>query len=94
MDHGQVFKDLNYIRLERVCTAYERGELNLSGAAHYANVGVERMMRELTRWGIDHGPSTEQFVDGLETLADLFGKDELRTAAAHVREQEERADPA
>ena len=53
MDHGQVFKDLNYIRLERVCTAYERGELNLSGAAHYANVGVERMMRELTRRGTD-----------------------------------------
>ena len=73
MDHGQVFKDLNYIRLERACTAYERCELNLSGAAHYTGIGVERMMRELTRWGIDHGPSTEQFVDGLETLADLFG---------------------
>ncbi len=89
-----VLDGLNRMRLERACTAYERGELNLSGAAHYAGIGVERMMRELTRRGIDHGPSTEQFVDGLETLADLFGKDELRGAAAHVREQEERADLA
>jgi predicted HTH domain antitoxin len=76
------------MRLERACAAYERGELNLSGVAHYANIGVERMMRELTRRGIDYGPSVEQFADGLDTLADLFDKDELRAAAAHVREQE------
>ncbi len=66
---------------------YQRGPLNLSGAARYANVGVERMMRELTRRGVEHGPSVEPFADGLETLADLFGKDELRAAAAEAHKQ-------
>ncbi len=76
------------MRLEHACMLYERGQLNLSGAARYAGFGVEQMMRELTRRGISHDPSVEQFVDGLETLADLFGKDELRAAAAEVRRQE------
>jgi len=31
--------------------------------------------------------TVEQFVDGLETLADLFDKDELRAAAAEVRKR-------
>jgi predicted HTH domain antitoxin len=83
-----VLEGLARMRLERACTLYERGQLNLSGAARYAGFGVEQMMRELTRRGIDHGPSVEQFVDGLETLADLFGKDELRAAATEVRQQE------
>jgi len=74
--------------LERACTLYQRGQLNLSGAAYYARIGVEQMMRELTRRGIEHSPSVEQFVDGLETLADLFDKDGLRAAAAEVRKQE------
>ena len=38
------------------------------------------------RRGIEHSPSVEQFADGLEALADLFGKDELR-AAAEARKQ-------
>jgi len=38
------------------------------------------------RRGIEHGPSVEQFADGLETWADLFGKDELHTAAAELDE--------
>ena len=67
-----VLDGLAYTRLEHACVLYQRGQLNLSGAAHYANVGVEQMMRELTRRGI------EQFADGLETLADLFRKDGLR----------------
>ena len=78
-------------RLDRACTLYERAQLNLSGAARYAGIGVERMMRELTRRGIAHQPSVAQFADGLDTLADLFDKDELRIAAAEVRRQEERA---
>jgi predicted HTH domain antitoxin len=64
------------------------GQLNLSGAARYAGIGVEPMMRELARRGIEVGPSVEQFADGLQTLADLFGKEELRAAAAEVRKQE------
>lgn len=84
-----VLEGLKQLRLERACDLYEQGQLNLSGAAHYADVGVEQMMRELTRRGIASGPSVEQFVDGLETLADVFNKDELRAAAAEVRRQEE-----
>jgi len=38
-------------------------------------------MRELTRRGIEHSLPVEQFADGLETLAGLFGKDGLRAAA-------------
>jgi hypothetical protein len=86
-----VLEGLDRMRLDRACTLYERGQLNLSGAARYAGIGVERMMRELTRRGIAHQPSVAQFADGLETLADLFDKDELRIAAAEVRRQEERA---
>ena len=84
-----ILEGLDRMRLERACTLYERGQLNLSGAARYAGIGVERMMRELTQRGIDDSPSVEQFADGLETLADLFGKDELRAAAAEVRRREE-----
>jgi len=75
-------------RAEHACVLYQRGLLNLSGAARYANVGVEPMMRALTRRGVEHSPSVEQFADGLETLADLFGKDELRAAAAETRKLE------
>jgi hypothetical protein len=75
-------------RLERACALYRRGQLNLSGAARYGGIGVEQMMRELTQRGIEHGPSVAQFADGLDTLADLFGKDELRGAAAEARKTE------
>ena len=84
-----VLDGLAYTRLEHACVLYQRGQLNLSGAARYANVGVEQIMRELTRRGIEHSPSVGQFADGLETLADLFDKDELRAAAAEVRKQDE-----
>ncbi len=40
------------------------------------------------RRGIEHSPSVEQFADGLEALADLLGKDELRAAAAEARKME------
>jgi hypothetical protein len=83
-----VLDGLAYTRLEHACVLYQQGRLNLSGAAHYANVGVEQMMRELTRRGIEHSPSVEQFADGLDTLADLFDKDELRAAAAEARKQD------
>lgn len=79
-----VLDGLSQLRLERACTAYQQGNLNLSGAAQYAGIGVEQMMRELSRRGIEHHPSVEQFADGLETLADLFGKKELKAAAKKV----------
>ncbi len=68
--------------------AYANGELNLSDAARYAGIGVEEMMRELEWRGIDYGPTVEQFLDGLETLAEDFSVDELRQVAAEVRRQE------
>jgi hypothetical protein len=85
-----VLEGLDRLRLDRACTLYKRGQLNLSGAARYAGIGVERMMRELTQRGIAHQPSVAQFADGLETLADLFDQEDLRRAAAEARRQEER----
>jgi hypothetical protein len=61
-----VLEGLGRLRLERACDLVEQGQLNLSGAAHYAGIGVEQMMRELTRRGIKHGPSVEQFVGGFQ----------------------------
>jgi len=84
-----ILEGLDRMRLRYACTLYEQGRLNLSGAARYAGVGVERMMQELTRRGIEHSPSVAQFVDGLDTLADLFDMDELHTAADEVRRREE-----
>lgn len=75
-------------RIDLAVRAYANGELNLSGAARYAGIGVEEMMRKLERRGIDYGPTVEQFLDGLETLADDFGVDELRQVAAEMRRQE------
>jgi len=84
-----ILEGLDRMRLRYACTLYEQDRLNLSGAARYAGVGVERMMQELTRRGIEHSPSIEQFVDGLETLADLFDIDDLHTAADEVRRRED-----
>ena len=84
-----ILEGLDRMRMRYACTLYGQGRLNLSGAARYAGVGVERMMQELTQRGIEHSPSVEQFVDGLETLADLFDMDELHAAAAEVRRREE-----
>jgi hypothetical protein len=76
-------------RMEKACLAYANGELNLSGAARYAGVGVEEMMRELKRRGIDCGPSVEQFFDGLEYLLDTFGGDEATyKALKEIRQRE------
>lgn len=84
-----VLEGLDRMRLQRACSLYKQGQLNLSGAARYADIGVEQMMRELRQRGTDYGPSIEQFADGLETLADLFDKQELRDVAKEVRQQEE-----
>jgi predicted HTH domain antitoxin len=82
-----ILDGLDRMRLERACIAYQHGELNLSGAAYYAGIGVEQMMRALTQRGIDHNATPEQFADGLEVLAELFSKGELKAAANQVRQQ-------
>ncbi len=75
-------------RIEFAARAYARGELNLSGAARYAGIGVEEMMRELEQRGIDYGPTVEQFLDGLDTLAEDFGVEELHQVATEMRQEE------
>jgi len=75
--------------LEHACRAYARGEVNLSQAARHADVSVEEMMRELEQRGIDYGPTTEQFLDRLETLAVEFDAPGLGQVAAELREHQE-----
>jgi len=79
-----VLESLTRRRLEWACRAYARGELDLSRAARYADVDIYEMMDELRRRGIQM-ISTEQFLDGLENLADLFELPELREAATELR---------
>jgi hypothetical protein len=38
---------INGYKIEFAARAYARGELNLSGAARHASIGVEEMMRGL-----------------------------------------------
>lgn len=75
-------------KIEFAARAYARGELNLSGAARYAGIGVEEMMHELEQRGIDYGPTVEQFLDGLDTLAEDFGVEELHQVATEMRQEE------
>lgn len=76
-------------RLEHAIRAYARGEVNLSQAARYADISVEEMMDEMATRGVYINTSVEQFLDGLETLADLFGSsEELRQVIAEMRQEE------
>ena len=87
--HKFVLDGLAHYRLEHACRAYARGEVNLSQAARYADVSVEEVMHELEQRGIDYGPTTEQFLDGLETLAAEFDAPELGQVVADLRERPE-----
>ena len=83
-----VREGLSRYKIEFAARAYARGELNLSGAARHASIGVEEMMRELEQRGIDYGPTVEQFLDGLDTLAEDFGVEELHQVATEMRQEE------
>jgi len=77
---------LTRFRLERACEAYARGEADITSAARYAGISVTQMMEELERRGINHSPSFEDFLDGLESLLDMFGEDEkVRSIIAKYR---------
>jgi|Deesub1362B_J571_1020462.scaffolds.fasta_scaffold34456_2 predicted HTH domain antitoxin len=83
-----VLDGLERLRLERACTAYARGEADLTGAARYAGISVTQMMEELERRGISYSPSFDDFLDGLESLLDTFGDDEAtRRVIARFRAQ-------
>lgn len=71
-------------RLEWACAAYARGEVDIGGAARYAELSVYEMIDELKRRDIEM-VFPEQFLDGLEDLADLFDMPELREVADELR---------
>ena len=67
-----VLQELQRYRLDRAVQFYQRGETDLSGAARYADVSVQQMMYTLRERGVEYGPSAEDFLDGLESLARDF----------------------
>ena len=80
-----ILDGLTEYRIEFACRAYAKGRLNLSGASHIAGIGVEEFMGHLKRRGIEYGPSFEQVLDGLETLAEDFDNDLLRQVVREER---------
>lgn len=88
--HPLVAESLSHRRLEWACAAYACGEIDLSAAARYADVSVYEIMDELRRRGIEM-VSVEQFLDGLENLADLFELPELREVSIELRGEPEPA---
>ena len=71
-------------RVEWACAAYKRGELDISGAARYAGLTVYELLDELKRRNVQI-VSSEQFLDGLADLADMYNLPELREAANQAR---------
>lgn len=66
-------------RLQQAVADYELGALDLSEAATRAGVGLQRMIAELERRGIDTG-AADHVTESLENLAELFGcSPELRS---------------
>ncbi len=60
-------------RMDRAILAYQRGEVDMSAAARYADVSVYHLMVELEKRDITPPAATEKFVDGLKTLVETFG---------------------
>ncbi len=63
-------------RLEQAVAAYRRGEIDLSAASRHAGTSVYHMLEELKARDITPDAATEKFLDGLQTLANLFGGSE------------------
>jgi predicted HTH domain antitoxin len=71
-------------RVEWACAAYKRGELGIAGAARYAGLNVYEMLDELKRRNVQI-VSSEQFLDGLDDLAELYNLPELGDVASQAR---------
>ncbi len=84
-----VLDGLAHWYLERAVQLYVEGKASLSGAAHYAHISVEQMMDELRQRDIAITPSAEDFLDELESMADLFNAPDLREVATELREHSE-----
>lgn len=84
-----VLEGLDRYRLDYAINAYTRGETDLSGAARYAGISVEQMMREMEARGVYINSSVEKFLDGVESLLDMFGGDEaVYRVLAEMRRRE------
>ncbi|MDH7485975.1 MAG: hypothetical protein QHJ81_06825 [Anaerolineae bacterium] len=83
-----VSEGLQRYRLDRAIELYQSGETDLSGAARYAGVSVQRMMHTLRERGVEYGPSAEDFLDGLEALARDFNDDVLQEVVAQLRAED------
>lgn len=83
-----VLEGIARYRLERAIAAYRRGEADLSAAARHAGTSVYHLMEELKARDIDVEAAREKFLDGLRTLAELFGGSEAlnRTLAQMEKE--------
>ena len=79
-----VLQGLQRHHLDRAVQLYRRGETDLSGAARYAGVSVQQMMHTLRERGVEYGPSAEDFLDGLEGLAQDFDDDVLKEVVTQL----------
>lgn len=66
-------------KIEQAIILYQRGELDLSAAARYADISVYHMMTELEKRDIAPPTAAQKFTEGLHALLERFGgSDELR----------------
>jgi len=79
-----VLEGLAHRRLGWACSAYERGELDISSAARYAGLSVYEMLDELRQRDVEL-VSPEQFLEGLKDIANLFDMPELREVTEELR---------
>lgn len=68
-----VMEGIAKYRLEQAVAAYIHGEADISAAARYAGVSVYWMMKEIEKRNATSPVETEKFVQGLNTLVELFG---------------------
>lgn len=82
-----VLEGIARYRLEQAIAAYRRGEVDLSAAARHAGTSVYHLMEELKSRDIHVEAAREKFMDGLRTLAELFGgSDALNRTLSQLEE--------
>lgn len=83
-----IYEGLKTYRLEKAAASYSNNELHLADAARVAGVGIRKMMAELEKRGISIHSSEEMFLEGLESLAEMFDDPLLRSIALGTRNSE------
>jgi predicted HTH domain antitoxin len=80
-----VLEGLRRYRLDQAIKRYQEGELDLSSAAQVAGLAVREFMGELHRRGVDiYGPE-HRLVEGVGTLAEVFGGSEALRRSVRPR---------